>query len=199
MWSSTTAHVSSNAGTVRCSSNFLFNAFVGRLYTLTTFRMTRTRSSPTTSYSVVLTSWMSSLWSMIYTVFITLAATLDVLLPILGSSGHQYFSSFGVCRWTSFRMQSFAGPVIRTFSWVNFILGKRSRHPSGHQSSFSRGLHWWDLYFWITATEIIKYSACLLYLAGVFYTGLELSLDSHTRWINWVFPPRSTVSLFPPS
>jgi len=46
-----------------------------------------------------------------------------------------------------------AGPVIRSFSWLKFVLGKRSRH------------------------QIRTISVCLLYLAGVFSTGLELSLD----------------------
>jgi len=61
-----------------------------RLYILTTFKTTRTRSSPTACFSVLLTSWISSWWSMVSTVFITLTVlpvSLDVLLLILGSLG----------------------------------------------------------------------------------------------------------------
>jgi len=56
-----------------------------RLYILTT--ITRIRSSPTMNFMVLLTSW----WSTISTVLITLAvlpATLDVLLPVLTYWGH---------------------------------------------------------------------------------------------------------------
>jgi len=45
--------------------------------------------------------------------------------------------------------------------------------------------------------EIRTISVWLLYLDVVFHTGLELSLAPHIGWVNWVFPPRGTVSLFP--
>jgi len=73
------------------------------------------------------------------------AAHLGVLRPYTWFTSSFRPLEFG--RVTSFRMWSTAGSVIRTFSGMKLILGKRSRHPSGHQPSSSRGLCWWELSF----------------------------------------------------
>jgi len=175
--SSTAAHVSSNAraGAGRCSSNFLFTYV---LFTLAFRNACIRKFFGNCSGDLLFVNFECSLFAF-------------------------YWFLLSFCCFTSLQLHGLWNVVDRRTSNQEFLLSEVDPRETVKTSFWTLAFFqsWSELMVVVLLDhcqgEIRTISVWLLYLDVVFHTGLELSLAPHIGWVNWVFPPRGTVSLFP--